>query len=130
MHGHFNGSAARAIIRADRTGSISPRLAQTVSPSEATDQTDSEGDKWFCELARRLLPKDAGFVLHLETGFEERTCYRYVSGERKPPGYFIRELLRSPSGWQWLCGLMEGSDAEWFEEIKRAKRKSAAYDAA
>jgi hypothetical protein len=124
MHGNIQAAAIVASKVPVRTG-------EDLRPNGQSndDQSDSEG-KWFVTLTKQLLSKDAGFALHLATGFEERTCYRYASGERKPPGYFVRELLRSDQGWQWLCGLMDGSDAEWWQEIVRAKRKSDAYDAA
>lgn len=118
MHGNIRAGAVAASNAPDRTG----------SEITITDQTDSDGENWFSDLARGLLPKDSGFILHLQTGFEERTCYRYASGERKPPGYFIRELLRSDQGWQWLCGLMEGSNAEWWTETKRARAIKDALD--
>lgn len=85
------------------------------------DQTVSETEQWFEEICRALLPKDAGLALHLTTGFEERTCYRYAAGDRKPPAYFLRALLRSEQGWTWLAAIMDGSDAEWWRDIEAAR---------
>jgi hypothetical protein len=84
-----------------------------------TDQTVSD-DGWFVEIVRTLAPKDAGFVLHVLTGFEERTCYRYAAGDRKPPGYFVRALLRSEQGSTWLAALMDGCEAQWWRDLSRA----------
>lgn len=124
MHGNISAAADVASAVTVRTGEALRPNGQSVG-----DQTDSD-EKWFVALAKTLLPKDAGFALHLATGFEERTCYRYAAGDRKPPAYFLRELLRSDQGWQWLSGIMDGSDCEWWDDIKRAKRKSDAFDAA
>jgi|SRR6185312_5718483 len=83
--------------------------------------SDDEGE-WFSNICAQLLPKDAGFALHITTGFEERTCYRYAAGNRKPPAYFLRALLRSDQGWTWLSAIMDGADAEWFRDLQRARR--------
>src|SRR5690242_10439680 len=116
MHGNLLAREVAAINVADRTGA-------TIGPNghQQPDQTDSDDERWFVALVKQLLSKDAGFVLHLQTGFEERTCYRYASGERKPSAYFVRTLLRSEQGWQWLSGIMEGSEPEWWRETKRAR---------
>lgn len=82
-------------------------------------QADSS---WFSDVCRQLVRKDAGLALHLLTGFEERTCYRYAANDRKPPGYFIRALLRSAQGEMWLAALMDGSDATWWKELQKARR--------
>lgn len=87
---------------------------------QLADQTAS--DEWFADICRVLLPKDAGLALHVTTGFEERTCYRYAAGDRKPPAYFLRALLRTDQGWQWLAAIMDGSDAEWWRELQRARK--------
>lgn len=76
---------------------------------------------WFSQSARRLYPHKPGTVLHLtaELG-DERLCQRYASGEVKPPAYFLRALLRSEHGWQWLSAVMDGSDAPWWLSLKRS----------
>lgn len=102
-----------------------------VRSASVTDQTDSDdGNDWFVSLIRSLLPKDAGFALHIITGFEERTCYRYANGDRKPPGYLLRQLLRSEHGAQFLAALMDGSDAQWWRDLERERRVGAAALAA
>lgn len=89
-----------------------------------------DGD-WFSEAAQQLHPHKPGTVLFLTTELgDERLCQRYAAGHVKPPAYFFRALLRSDQGWQWLCAAMEGSDAEWWREMKRARARSAAIDAA
>lgn len=94
---------------------------QTDSHKPDTVQMDSDDEQWFAAVVRRLLPKDAGFALHLETGFDERSCYRYASGERAIPSYMLRELLRGPNGWQWLCGTLDGCTAPWWIELQTAR---------
>lgn len=90
---------------------------------QLADQTVSEDDdRWFTDIVGALLPKDAGLALHVTTGFEERTCYRYAAGDRRPPAYFLRALLRSDQGWTWLAAVMDGTDAEWWLELQRARR--------
>lgn len=108
------GVASKATVRT---------AGQTVSADQSADQmvSDDEG-RWFADICDGLLPKDAGLALAMATGFNERTCYRYAADDRKPPGYFIRALLRSEGGWQWLAALMEGSGADWWTELQRAKR--------
>jgi hypothetical protein len=92
-----------------------------------TDQTDSASDQsaneWFISLAGRLYPKDAGLAMHLVTGFEDRTCYRYAAGDRKTPGYLIYVLLRSDHGRQWYAAIMDGCRAKWWLERQERRRQ-------
>lgn len=88
-------------------------------------QTDNESSDWFGQLARPLLAgSDAGFALHIITGFLPGTCARYVAksaaSRRQPPGYFIRKLLQSEQGETWLNALMDGSNPRWWFEHQRA----------
>lgn len=102
---------------------------RTDDADASTDQMVSDGDGWFRRIIKRLLPNDAGLQLHLLTGFIERTCYRYCSGERQPPGFFIRALLRSDHGWTWLCAFMDGCDAPWWSDLQRKLRNAERLDA-
>lgn len=96
---------------------------RSVSQTHDTDQTDSDGNGWFVDVARPLLAgTDAGLSLHLLTGFEERTCYRYAAGDRKPPGWFIVSLLRSEQGATWLAAFMDKSEARWWVRHLKAER--------
>ena len=102
--------------------------AQMVSTGQLADQTVSDPEeRWFADICDVLLPKDAGLALHTTTDFEERTCYRYAAGDRKPPGYFIRALLRSREGQVWLNAIMDGSDAPWWRELQGAVDLCARY---
>lgn len=96
-------------------------------PETVTDQSDSD---WFATMAQSLLGKDAGLHLSIITGFVERTCYRYASGDRKPPAYFLRALLRSDQGWTWLSAVMDGSTAAWWRDHQLALRKAKLFDQA
>ena len=98
----------------------SEAISSTVqSDTEPSDQMVS--DECFVEICRVLLGKDAGFALYniVEQRFEERTCYRYAAGDRKPPAYFLRALLRSEQGATFLAAVMEGSDAQWWQDHLR-----------
>lgn len=99
------------------------QVASNKHPVQTADQSVSDDDEmWFAEICTQLVPKDAGLALRILTGFEERTCYRYAAGDRKPPGYFIRSLLRTDQGWTWLAAIMDGSDAGWWIELQRTRR--------
>lgn len=98
-----------------------PTKTVTVRTVTATDHLVSEEENWFPQACRTLVPNDAGLTLHYVTGFEERTCYRYAAGDRKPPAYFLRALLRSEHGWQWLAVLMDGAEPQWWRDIQRAR---------
>lgn len=94
------------------------RKANVTSDAVATDLSDDE--KWFAEAAKILLECKAGTALHYATGFDERSCQRYASGQVKPPAYFLRSLLRGPDGWIWLSALMEDCDADWWRNVRLA----------
>jgi hypothetical protein len=126
MHGVLDGSVRGTNSLAVRTASENKFTVR----AEETPENESDFCGCFKFAARQLLGSDPGLALHVLTGISESSGYRYASGERPAPGYVLWQLLRSDQGWQWLCGLMDGSDAEWFEELKRAKRKTEAFDAA
>jgi hypothetical protein len=94
------------------------RASATIATVRPSDQMVSE--QWFPAICRELWPKDAGFALHVITGFEERTCYRYAAGDRKPPAFFLRSLLRSEQGRPWLNAVMDGSTAQWWRDVLTA----------
>lgn len=110
------GSASREWVDRANNGTAAVGSEQVTTAANGSDDCD-----WFGELARGLLGKDAGLHLHCITGFPERTCYYYASGERKPPAYFLRSLLRSNQGAPFLAALMQGCDAAWWVEHQRAK---------
>jgi hypothetical protein len=95
----------RAVLEKSESAA-SKSTGQTVStlPYRGTSEAiaDHLANDWFVKLAKDLYPKDAGFALHLLTGFEERTCYRYASGETKAASIFSpraaahRSRLASP----------------------------------
>lgn len=116
MHGHLPHAHQRA-----RTLTIG-------CGSESTVGCDS--DNWFSELAIDLLGKDAGFGLHLTTGAPEGSCYKYAAKKepRHPPANILRLCLRSDGGWQWLCGVMEGSAAPWWIELNAVRDLLLRYE--
>jgi hypothetical protein len=110
-----------------RGTSFLPAVSGTCS--SAANGSDDADERWFAFAAKSLLDKDAGFALHIITGFPERTCYYYASGERKTTGHFVRSLLRSDQGWQWLNVIMDGATAAWWLEAKSAKTRLAECEA-
>lgn len=101
----------------ETTNDVSQSAIETIT----TSQSDSDDSDWFGQLARPLLAgSDAGFALHLVTGFLPGTCARYVAkseqSRRQPPGYFIVALLRSEQGATWLSAFMGNSSARWWRE--------------
>ena len=92
-----------------------------------------DGDEWFKKISESLLggPGDKpGTQLHYITGIDERLCQRYAAGHVRPPGYFIRTLLRGDTGWTWLNALMDGAQPRWWVELHIDLRKARLYDQA
>lgn len=119
-------------------GVLGPALAPSrnagdrcVVEKSITDRSVVDDENWFSDAAFALLGKDKpGTALDCVTGlrFGERNCQRYAAGDVKPPGYFIRELLRTPHGRQWLAAIMDGSNVRWWRDMQRAERIAAAVD--
>lgn len=115
MHGALSGHlSAEAISATDRSG-------------ENSDISVSD-ENWVSDMARALLAKP-GLELHLITGIDERSCHRYASGDVKnPSAYFWRQLFRSEQGRPFLEFLMDGCEAKWWRDLKRAERIVAELD--
>lgn len=116
-------------MRAVSAPAIAPSRNPPVRPDSDgsfTVQSDSDDSCWFKGAARALLGSDPGLALHVLTGCSESSGYRYASGTRDVPEYVVRQLLRSPQGWQWLCALMEGSTEQWWRDVHRARRLAEA----
>jgi hypothetical protein len=81
-----------------------------------------DDENWFSEACRKLYAGNKpGTALFYVTGLgDERGCQRYAAGQVKPPAYFLRRLLRSSIGWQWLCAAMDGCDEPWWREVRLA----------
>jgi hypothetical protein len=105
MHGIFT----KARNEANESSGISAVSGDTYAESE-----------WFSNACKHLLPTKAGTALHYTSGFDERSCQRYAAGQVTASMHFLRKLLRSPQGWTWLCATMDGSDAEWWREVRYA----------
>jgi hypothetical protein len=85
---------------------------------------------WFSNACRKLYPLKAGTLLFFLTGLgDERACQRYAAGTVKPPAFFLRALLRSGHGSQWLAAVMAGSNAIWWRDYQEAVSLKAAVDA-
>jgi hypothetical protein len=118
----------RTVFGNQSDGAIDANV-QSGNEKRLTVQSDSENESWFSEIAKTILGKDAGFQLHLITGLPERSCYRYASGERSPPGYFLRILLHSEQGEPFLRAIMGGCRASWWVDLNVKKRCADAYEA-
>ena len=122
MHGNLPAPAPSAIIPASASG----------SEIAITSASDSENSDWFGCVARALLGKEPGVGLHYITGFPVSSCEKYAAkteaSRRQPPGYFIRELIRSKDGEPFLRALMDGCTAQWWIEFQRHARMGAAAD--
>jgi hypothetical protein len=86
-----------------------------------------DDENWFAEAAQELYGRNKpGTALFYATELgDERGCQRYAAGSVKPPAYFLRRLLRSPHGWQWLCAAMAGMRRAMVE---RSVRLAVAYE--
>lgn len=124
MHGNLPAPAGPAIIDASASGSV----------SAITSASDSENSDWFGAVARALLGKEPGVGLHYITGFPVSSCEKYAAkteaSRRQPPGYFIRELIRSKDGKPFFLALMDGCQSEWWLEFQKHERMGRAADAA
>lgn len=95
----------------------------------STVKSDVEERGWFADAAQVLLPaKKPGTFLHYLTGYDERLCQKYAAGTVKPSAHFLRVLLRSDQGAQWLAAIMDGSAAPWWRDHQRTVRLAAAAD--
>lgn len=85
---------------------------------------DGDDSSWFAEAVQGLLPKPLkqGYELSLLADWDERLCQKYAADNVKPSAYFLRRILRSPHGWQWLNATMDGSNAEWWIDLQRTLR--------
>lgn len=100
----------------------SNRPAACGSDFGVTAASGSDAENWLKTASSALLGKDAGLHLHYITGYPERSCYYYASGERAAPADFLRKLFRSPQGEPFLLAFMQDCDADWWREHERARR--------
>lgn len=126
MHGNLSGQSPGA-ISADGKSAVE-RSTPGLNPGIRTPDGKSavDGSDWFGEMARALLPDKPGTALHCITGYDERLCQRYAAGHVRPSAYFLRVLLRSEQGEQFLRALMDGCAARWWREHQINSRVGAA----
>lgn len=119
----------RALLESEPGRSATFPAAQLGSASGRTGgQPDSESSQWFVAAVRTIIGKDAGLHLHHITGYPERSCYRYASGERHPPSDFLRILFRSDHGLPFFLAFMHGSEARWWKDHQRALKLADAAE--
>lgn len=128
MHGNLSSADARAIKSHGKSVSRNLDKAPENGPD---DKSDAD---WFSQMCQALCANREGekawLPLHFLTGVDERTCQRYAAGHVKPPAYHLRALLRSEQGWQFLAFLMDGSGAQWWADVERARKIAAAIERA
>lgn len=91
-------------------------------------KSDADDENWFSIAARQLYPVKPGTALHLITTLgNERLCQKYAAGDVRPPAYFLRALLRSDHGEQWLAVLMDGCTAGWWRDLESARHLCVNY---
>jgi hypothetical protein len=87
-----------------------------------------DDENWFSAAAKKLYAHKPGTILHLTTGLgDERLCQRYAAGEVRPPAYFLRALLRSDHGEQWLAATMDGAAVQWWRDVDAARALCAQF---
>jgi hypothetical protein len=83
----------------------------------------------FSVLCDKVLGTDAGGRLHEATGYPERSCYYYASGERVAPVHFILTLFADEFyGPQFFDALMETNDSNWWAKRERHRRMGETID--
>jgi hypothetical protein len=123
MHGNLPTGLARAIEGAPACE----------SETASTLGSESDADDWFFEAAQGLLGKDAGFALHLITGYPASSCYAYTASNaakrRKPPEHFLRRLFGRPEGRPFFNAFMAACRSPFWPEYQRAIRIAEAIAA-
>lgn len=111
MHGNVPAAAGSAIIP---HGTFA---AENLSDGKSA----VDDENWFSEASQGIYKHKRGTQLYQITLLgDERLCQRYAAGHVKPPAYFLRKLLRSPHGRQWLLAAMDGCQSEWWLEFQHA----------
>jgi hypothetical protein len=86
-------------------------------PHEVPEEFDH---RWMGRILEEIFPTDTAVNVHRETGFNIRTCKRYVTGESRAPHRFLRAMLLSDQGELFLRILMRGCQEEWWLEFEEA----------
>lgn len=112
MHGTLTPIVKRVSVQPD---------SKTVHVGGSDDQTDkSLAVSWFAEALEKLSINAE--MLHVLTSDEEeqrRSCYRYASGERMPPGWLVVKLICSEAGPQFMAFI--AANAKWWCELEAAR---------
>jgi hypothetical protein len=109
------------------------------SDKTSTLASESNPHEWLYLAAQSLLGKDAGYGLHLLTGYPESSCYAYVASDpakrRRPPEHFIRKICHTEEGFYlafmqgcvapwWILREQDRADAEALRAFERSRLKS------
>lgn len=94
----------------------------------------SGNEDWFYDAAIAICGgKDAGYQLHLFTGWPLTSCRYFMLRDpgrrRKPPAEFLRILFRSPHGEPFFRAFMHGCEARWFAALVRSDERARAAEA-
>lgn len=128
MHGTVPRTASAAISAAPGTGIIpvpEPEPNPGTGVPEPGANPGSGTDDWFYDAALAVFgKKEAGWHLHLATGWPRTSCYAFVARDaeqrRKPPVHFLRILFHSEHGRPFFLAFMHGCSAAWWCEFQRA----------
>ena len=116
MHGNLNNDGSRSSKATFEIGSDTP-------------ESESDRDAWFYNAAQSLLGKDAGFGLHVLTGYPESTCYAYVARNpekrRPPPEHLLWKLFNRDDGEPWHDAFMHGCKAKWWQRRQKERQLAA-----
>lgn len=113
---------------------IAAAIASGVGIASDTDSdfaiaSDSECRDWFYEAACDICGrKDAGYQLHLFTGWPLSSCRKFVAHDpahrRRASPEFLRVLFRSKHGRPFWNAFMHGCDAEWYADLVRSEERA------
>lgn len=108
-------------------GAIFPsaQLGKETCEPEIFAQTGNESWLWFSETCIEQWGDNAPADLKFWTGYPERSCYRYTSGDRAAPLDVFRKIVRSDQGEPFLRALMDGCQSEWWLEFQHAAEVGA-----
>lgn len=136
MRVQFNEASGEAIfghVKPDGDRASSAPSAVVIVTDVKSD-IDDDGD-WFARAARGLYPTKPGTALFYATQLgnerfgDERLCQKYAAGTVRPQAYFLRRLLRSKHGKQWLNAVMAGCTEDWWLAHQDDRRDAEALRA-
>lgn len=105
-----------------------PGNGTALVPETGANPGSGTGDDndWFVEVATGIYGKEAGYQLHLATGWPRTSCYAFVANDpdarRKIPTAFLHRVFNLPIGKPFYDAFMRGCTAQWWRDDERARR--------